>query len=247
MSPQPSLNTFCQNCGKPETVSSHLIPKAFALEARGEDKHLETFGKKIGKSQSGVWDNNLLCYSCDAHLGKLDKYAIEVCRDLISLGSVKATFALLKQVDGRVIAKFANSIFWRCAMSRRPELASYSLPKERQESMRTALFGADSESYGLMPVVAMRYVFTHVSPNGFFTFPYSHSVSGVDWHIFILGGFRFMAAPFREKLPRHFLTINHKRKMPVHLVDFRETTEAQHMVRMVQQHSVAHEQLASEA
>lgn len=79
----------CLNCGNPVTIRAHLIPRVFCKEVMVGKSHaamvLESGDFTI--SQSGVWDDSILCACCDNILGVHENYAHKVFSALRSRGS----------------------------------------------------------------------------------------------------------------------------------------------------------------
>lgn len=73
----------CTICGAEKTVRSHIIPKAFAHEIRGDATHVvgaSRHHRSAKPSQGGVFCDHLLCSNHESLTAGADKYAVEFVR-----------------------------------------------------------------------------------------------------------------------------------------------------------------------
>lgn len=127
----PLSHTGCRICGDPNTVTSHLLPKAFAMKVRGDDNDVKI--GSIGRpgyrlSKSGTWDRNLLCDEHERDLHQYDDYAINFCREFDARRiMLNDRMFILRNVDTDRLVRFAASVLWRHSVSNRPETAKIDL------------------------------------------------------------------------------------------------------------------------
>lgn len=117
----------CQLCRvAPATCKSHIIPRQFYRRIRGSHKHL--FELHVGKdierryTQSGIWQQGILCPKCDEKLGAYDKYAYEVLPEGLQQGRIKhmgpgASVYELGLIDADKFRKFLVALVWRASRS----------------------------------------------------------------------------------------------------------------------------------
>jgi hypothetical protein len=77
---QPTAPILCKRCGGAPTIRAHLIPLSFVNRIKdGSQKIHASYEERPGIHlvQSVLFDDNILCASCDQELGVLDKYANE--------------------------------------------------------------------------------------------------------------------------------------------------------------------------
>ena len=118
----------CQLCGAaPASCRSHIIPKQFYKRIRGTEKHLFELHVEKGIerrfTQSGIWEQNILCPACDRKLGVFDDYAYEVLPENIEQTSMKhlgqgISVYDLGLIDADKFRKFLVALIWRSARSR---------------------------------------------------------------------------------------------------------------------------------
>jgi hypothetical protein len=108
----------CVICGDTKTVNSHIIPKSFTLDIRGDGKHAIVGSRNhVGfkTSQSGDSDGNLLCHSHELMTQNPDKYAIEFVRLANAIwqknNSDREFFVANPHPDR--LTKFALTTIWR--------------------------------------------------------------------------------------------------------------------------------------
>lgn len=120
---------ICKLCKKRPSrfARSHAIPRSFFHEFRGPDPHSILFnvsGKdKLTRTvQAGVWDDEILCHSCEARFSNLDHYGWKV------LGKLDLTLPYLDhnvqlvgytiKCDTDKLRRFILSVFWRASVSK---------------------------------------------------------------------------------------------------------------------------------
>lgn len=108
----------CKICGQPETVDSHIIPKAFAHDVRGNGKHSIVASRKyrVGRpSQGGIFNPNLLCDTHEKQTSIIDKYGIEFVRRIAATWKVHQGDGAV-HVDNpqpQMLRRFALLTIWR--------------------------------------------------------------------------------------------------------------------------------------
>lgn len=112
-------NASCLACGATPTIRAHLIPQAFAREARGSDKNLALMIPTFRLSQNGLFDDSILCQECDNCLGENEKYAFETLRVLRDAGAHKLnTHVGITPVSGDRFIRFAAGISWKYCVTK---------------------------------------------------------------------------------------------------------------------------------
>ena len=158
----------------------------------------------VRPTQHGVYDNNLLCATCDEALGDLDNAALDVCRRFPDGHQIiEGDCFVMENVDGDTFAKFILSVLWRASISHRSEFASVSLgPYEGIAG--EIIFGArplgDIPSYQLM--VGRYRPGAGFDPNRNYSAPArSRYLNGLNGWGFSLHGFKIMAKLDKRPLP----------------------------------------------
>jgi len=114
----------CLVCGEPDTIKAHVLPRALIHEIRGGAKHaLGGWRDRNGADymQSGLWDRDILCITHEGLLQEVDTYAVEFCRafDEKAEPVVGAPGFTVNNPRPDLLTRFAMSVVWRFAVSRR--------------------------------------------------------------------------------------------------------------------------------
>ena len=152
---------ICQFCGDDKKLcKAHIVPQAFNYPRLPDERSSilasNNKGFRTRRSQTGVYDTNILCSECDQKLGVFDGYA---AGELL-----RATNRTPQKLDGKVvffeypdcdpekIVRFALSVLWRAAVSKqhfykRVELGPYLA------AIKSYLFGSIDlpKSIGVYP------------------------------------------------------------------------------------------------
>jgi hypothetical protein len=225
-------------CESTEFIDAHIIPRGFARDMMGDNKHNLLISKaNVRPTQHGVYDNQLLCATCDGALGDLDNAALAVCRRFDDEHQIIAGDCfVLENVDGDMFAKFVLSVLWRASISTRPEFASTSLgPYE--EIAGEVIFGArpltDIPSYQLM--VGRYRPGKGFDPARNYSAPArSKYLVGLNGWGFSLHGFKIMAKLDKRPLPADLrpAIVNGNTQLTGALVDYLSTVEGRAVLDM---------------
>lgn len=113
----------CLVCGAASTVKSHILPRAFIHEIRAGEpnaligrRHVE--GRKF--TQSGTWDDGILCDVHEQALHASDTYAVEFCRTFLdhAVPVVGASGYEVPNPSPHLLTRFVMSVVWRYVVSR---------------------------------------------------------------------------------------------------------------------------------
>lgn len=111
----------CLICGDTDTVKSHIIPRALFRIAKGaKPKVLRTRRGDNGweESQSGFFDDRLLCAKHESRLGRFDDYAARFCRAFHSQAERRIPVFTIPNPRPDLLVGFACATVWRMAASR---------------------------------------------------------------------------------------------------------------------------------
>lgn len=110
----------CANCGNPETIRAHLIPKVFCRQIQEGKSHAAqvTESGNFRPSQSGIWDRSILCSECDNKLGELENYAHHVFSAIRKSGSdVPWKTKAVDGVENEKILRFCSAILYKYSLT----------------------------------------------------------------------------------------------------------------------------------
>jgi hypothetical protein len=233
-----NADAVCQVCGGKPTIKSHIIPRGFARDARGDDPHL--LGITMSKefiNQSGFIDRKILCAACDGLLGKDDKFATEFCRANKDFNPAPTDRTCEFQDLPAPFVRFVNGVAFRSSISSLHGFEAFKLHSDLEQQIQLALFGSGGS---LLEMVAFRYRVTgDIDPFGVFTYPYFHTdESGVEFATFSVGRFRLSLRIGGAQLspPLSVFVLNSASKIIAPTVNFEKTTEYARMAEFSKLH-----------
>lgn len=118
----------CKFCGEDlKLIKSHIVPEAFFRRMKGDRESLKLIaqGQHPKKSQTGVYDETILCAKCDNYFGEFDNYAQKLLNE-----NLKGLDPLI--MNGKIIGYETNefrydllklffiSLIWRASISNHP-------------------------------------------------------------------------------------------------------------------------------
>jgi hypothetical protein len=108
-------------CGTADTVRTHIIPRSLFRLTRGEQRMVaRTRRGDTGweVSQSGFYDDNILCSAHEECLGRFDDYAFRFCKGFRAQAAQGAISVTLRNDRPELLVGFACAVVWRMAASR---------------------------------------------------------------------------------------------------------------------------------
>lgn len=225
-------------CASTNLIKAHIVPACFAREIMGSQRHnLKISLDKVHPTQHGVYDPNILCKDCDGILGKLDDYALEVCRRFPQEYKKTGDGGFeMPNVDGDKFATVVLAVLWRASITSRIEFRKVSLGPYEDEACEV-IFGAKPVSkMTTYQLLTARYeAFGKFNPAGNYTSPARMKIEGANAWAFALHGFRLMAKIDRRPLPAGFqqlLVANGRTKLNGPFVPYHATAEGRAMGEM---------------
>ncbi len=112
----------CHNCNNPNTIKAHLVPRVFCREVQSGTSHAlhDPSRSHFTKSQSGVWDDSILCSKCDNTLGVYENYAHKML-SMIRTSKIGSSGQILTigDVDRDSIMRFLAGILYKFSLTTR--------------------------------------------------------------------------------------------------------------------------------
>ncbi len=140
----------CKVCDETKTVHSHLLPRAFALDARRHTPALRAgsiFKSGYHLTQAGIFDDGILCDKHEKMLHASDTYGVEFCREFYSHRKALGHGSfLVGPINSNFLVRFALSVVWRFAVSTRPEAGLVDLGDFEPLYRDVVFHGADCSS-----------------------------------------------------------------------------------------------------
>ncbi|MFC1818244.1 hypothetical protein ACFL0B_04000 [Thermodesulfobacteriota bacterium] len=118
---------ICHLClEEKKLINAHIIPKSFFIPLRSENIapkiHSNTKGEYPQKTQTGIYDNSILCAECDGIIGVWDNYAQQLLlkdfteKQAVYSGGNKAAYKI-DDFDYHKLKLFFISVLWRASIS----------------------------------------------------------------------------------------------------------------------------------
>ena len=211
MSGYADLVSCCRapHCSSIDWARAHIVPACFARRLssiRGRNIHLTATGGQRARQQNGETDDNILCRACDAVIGQLDQYGLEVCQRFPT-GPYNERFAELNVVDGDRFALFVLSIIWRASISNRENFACIDLGRYEALAAKALFEGFPMADFSEYSLIANRFWSDHLDAAKFYTLPVRDNIRGINIVKFALGGFQLIAKFDRRPFSGDFATL----------------------------------------
>ena len=229
MTPGATIKMGCRICGGIDSTKSHLIPAAMARDALKGDKHLVSgsrFVDGMTKTQSGLWDDDILCLSHEKMLGDADSAAINFCRRVQEQTLIiKPDVFTVGGVDVDQIVKFVAAVLWRCSVSQRFGMHEFNLGAAAEKKLAAILF--HGTPVGDFPLVSINAVCSDIPDvEGVINYPKLLHAKGARLVRFMAAGMIFTAEIGWKKLPLLArMRINGQTQIVTGFVPFEKTIE----------------------
>jgi hypothetical protein len=227
-------------CDSTDLIIAHIIPQSFARDIEAPDgaNVTLTINRNTQTNPRGVWDDKILCQSCDGKLGtRYDERAIEFFRKFRLMRqdiNQKGTKFSKRQVNCDMLCGFALSVLWRASISTRPECTLTLGPYE--DRAQEVLFGLKPlSSLSECEIMVQRYRSTTTDASKINFYPEPAPFGGLNAYGFAVGGLRFFVKIDPTPLPvfcKNYI-INGKNTLRGLFVDFENTPEFQRDIEMV--------------
>ena len=211
----------CRCCGSVDKlIKSHIIPQAFFRELQHTDEVTLIMsgveGERTKKSRKGVYDQQILCRTCEAKLSNIDSYGINVL-----LKNFDQLFLPVKNAEeiigfeGAAVHKekllhFLVSVLWRASVSTQNFYKNVNLGAH-EASAKQITFAPKTSSFGVFDAVISKWddgkILGHAVPP--LLDPHKERWCGINAYRFYFGKIvayiKVDARPFPEPLRRHSL------------------------------------------
>jgi hypothetical protein len=191
----------CTRCNEKKTIKAHLIPQVFCKEVQVGKAHA-TSVKENGSfhiSQSGTFDNDILCADCDGSLGQLEEYSAKILKS-IRENSKGLSFGpkVVDGVDKEKIARFCAGILWKYSITQE-QYGKVDLYGFQDDVRRIAYSEIDIPDWFDVAIFRLR---THPQDEGVFAYraPLIDRKNRVRLYRFMLGGCLFFVKVHRKKI-----------------------------------------------
>jgi hypothetical protein len=116
------MGMVCLICGEPKTIRAHLIPSSFAQEvssAKGQKQLIvQQSSRRIKKTNTGLYDTDILCASCDGLLGGHEGYVFDYLKKARNYLATPNTLLKVNSIDGDRFVKFGAGLCWKYCVTK---------------------------------------------------------------------------------------------------------------------------------
>ncbi len=192
----------CRLCNveKGKLCKAHLIPESFyrfmypSNNVEGDALRVVLHDVDyVKKSRIGLYDDSLLCASCDQILGRLDEYGKDIL--LTSIPKILNTgndIFILTNVDINKLITFFLSVLWRCSISKRPETRDVSIGAKFEGKIRRLLY-QDNGSLDDFAVVISRYNYLNDNYKKMVILPTYLKMDGINfYYVYFPNGYKVL-------------------------------------------------------
>lgn len=197
--------TICSLCAvdKP-LIKSHIVPKAFypAPTNEGVPVLLPSDSEAhVKRSPIGVYDEHILCASCDGKLGVFDQHVIE---KLLHGNFKTLPNKHVRQyvgADALLVIKFIASVAWRANASSNSSYDSIRLGPYRDKLRRVFECGELDESIGFVVAEMTDFSVKMANSSPPFLNPCNIKIHGVNYLVIYSGRFVFYVRVDKRRGP----------------------------------------------
>jgi hypothetical protein len=199
----PEDRLICKKCNAEKTIKAHLVPRVFCTQVQTGKSHavLVTKNGNFKTSQSGIWDNEILCAKCDGVLGEYENYMYKVSSSIRSGGSdVPGKCKIVEGVDTANVLKFCAGILYKYSLTSKQN-GQIQLDRY-QDVLKDFIFVENAET----PLELDAFVFRplrYLQDDGVFAYraPLPDRKYGVNIYRMMMGGLVFFIKLDRRVLP----------------------------------------------
>jgi hypothetical protein len=209
---------ICKLCGEErDLVDSHIIPLAFHRHMQMDsDRPPVILGNAVNsypqRSPGGIYDEELLCLSCEQRFGPWDQYGAECLLQRFEQDAVTGVSngeVLVYRIDNwdeAQLRMFAMSLVWRAAVTTRPFFKRVTLGPHQQR-LYDRIWAGDPGSPNDFSVFFSRWIVQPQHSGMELTqfSPYAWRLDGINMVKIFLGGFVFYIKcdrrPFNNPFP----------------------------------------------
>jgi hypothetical protein len=236
----------CKLCNQvKKLVKAHIIPRSFALRAKGQSKQLFEARnhdvKDVQYWQNGVWDDEILCQDCEERFKSWDDYGFEILgaspeNDAMPQNDSELQAFVLRDIDYPRLKLFGLSVLWRASVSSQPFFSRIQLG-EHEPTIAGMIQSQNPGTFDVFPIVLARLVGQRW-PNATYA-PYrQRSPEGVNFNILFLPSVKIMVKVDRRPLPQMLEAVvlrpqpeNVLMPMPLHSNELRTLRETKEIFR----------------
>lgn len=229
----------CRICGVVDSTRSHLIPAALAHDAKGGSPNLimgTRFADGTNTTQSGIWDDDILCFDHEAMLSGADRAGIELTRFMRDeYLIIKPDSLVIEGANADQLVRFAAAVVWRCSVSDRFGVHQFNVGAAAERKLADILFR--DVPIGDFPKVNIRGIksaLPHV--DGLIHFPKLHRPQKGRVVRFIVGTLLFIVDVGSKPLKASEATkINGRKQFQTGYIAYETTPEWEGAVRIFEQ------------
>lgn len=238
-----SKSMVCKFCLKnKKLIKCHIIPTSFwqdNLDPYAEilSSNPESYPKK---SQTGIYDTNLVCEDCERLFSPFDDYAYrlllaDIPSEKVFIYDEKISTYVIENYDYNRLKLFFISLLWRASSSNLPFFRSIKA-KPFEGRLKEMIMKKDAGSEDDFSIALRR--FKERSYSTAMLNPHKTRLDGINFVIFYLGGFKVFIKVDKRRAPDDIRNVILKPNKPlcIFLTDIRVTKEFKVMKKISEQH-----------
>ena len=159
-------------------------------------------GGKPKKNQSGIYDSNILCATCDnGIINNYEKYAClsiygenikkELCPNCIVYGETNPELSICSNIDYIKFKLFLLSILFRASISKNDFFTGIKLDKKNTEILRKMIYESNPGNSNDFPFVISTFATSEITPDLFIS-PMKSIQDGNVKYTFVFAGMSYV-------------------------------------------------------
>jgi hypothetical protein len=242
---------ICHYCNqeKGKLCKAHIIPESFYRfmypNGKVEGHSLFQLNRRtnyVYRNRVGVYDDTILCSTCDGLIGKLDKHGADIFLDSTPTRILQKGADELwefENADYTTLKLFILSMLWRASISHRNEFDEVYLPEKFSIPLREMILNNNSGGLNDFSVVISQYHYIRETNNfeKLILLPKRFRLSGINYYSLLLPkGFQLFIKVDSRPQPEDLIGLTLQKDMPIYIFKcqfFEKTNEFKKILEQV--------------
>ena len=211
------MEGICSFCGtEGPLIKAHVVPASLYRRSAEKSEALIVINSeepsRHRKSQTGIYDNNLVCRICEDVWDPWDSYAAKMATPIIEKGSLIAL--RVDDYNFENLKMFFLSVAWRCGASRRKEFSMVKLgPYEKK--LKEAIENKEIDHPAGFDISVSR--FDDTNTGTVFLNPHCERWDGVNHLRIYMFGYTIIIKMDRRPMPIKFRRFRMEKDQPLYI------------------------------
>ena len=239
-----STENKCKFCHKKrKLVEAHIVPRSFFKHIRADDRQASRIYSTQSwifpkKTQTGIYDDSILCEHCERRFNPWDTYAAEFLipefgKDgFIYDDKGKGKGYVIEKYDYAKLKLFFLSVMWRASVSGNRYFRNIQLGLH-ESNIRQMLDSNDPGHPDVYPIFLTRFI----DEFGMYSMmdPYRDRLDNRNYNILNMAGYRAFIKTDKQDIPRLFapLTLQPDRPLLIYTAEITDKAEFGLMKKMI--------------